>query len=221
VVAPLFFALLALAVPRPHIVQKPIPYGPQRKAEMAAYAKRHYGIDSWRLVDPHVIVEHYTVTTTFAPVYAEFAADVPDTELHELPGVCAQFVIDTDGTIYQLVPLDVMCRHTVGLNYTAIGIEHVGMSDAQILDDPKEMASSLALTLWLMEKFHISIGNVIGHAQSLTSPYHRELYAPWRCQTHADWQPADMAIYRARLRHLAARYHAWVGAPYKPQPTGC
>jgi N-acetylmuramoyl-L-alanine amidase len=219
--AAVVFALLALVVPRPPIVQKPIPYGPERKAQMAAYAERHYGIDTWRLVDPHVIVEHYTVTESFAPVYAEFSADVPDTELHELPGVCAQFVIDRDGTIYQLVPLDVMCRHTVGLNYTAIGIEHVGMSDRQILDDPRQMASSLALTLWLMEKFHISIGNVIGHNQSLTSPYHRELDPALRCQTHQDWLPADMAIYRKRLRALAAHYHAWLGAPYRPHPTGC
>jgi len=219
--AALVFAALSLVVPRPHIVQKPIPYGAQRKAEMAAYAEKHYGVDTWRLEHPHVIVEHYTVTESFAPVYAEFSADVPDAELHELPGVCSQFVIDRDGTIYQLVPLGVMCRHTVGLNYTAIGIEHVGMSDAEVLHDPKQMASSLALTLWLMEKFHIPIGNVIGHAQSLTSPYHRELYAPWRCQTHADWQPADMVLYRAALRKLAARYHARVGAPYRPQPTGC
>ncbi len=28
-----------------------------------------------------------------------------------------------DGTIIQMVPLSTMCRHTVGLNYTAIGIE--------------------------------------------------------------------------------------------------
>lgn len=219
--ASIFFAMLALVVPRPPIVQKPIPYGPERKAEMAAYAKRHYGIDTWRLVDPHVIVEHYTASDSFSSAWNAFASNTPDPELNELPGDCAQFIVDTDGTIYQLVPLDVMCRHTVGLNYTAIGIEHVGTSDAQILDDPKQLQASLRLTLWLMEKFHISIGNVIGHAQSLTSPYHKELYAPWRCQTHADWQPADMAIYRADLRKLAAGYHAWVGPPYEPRPTGC
>ncbi len=40
-------ALAAVALvagpPRPAIVQKPIPFGPQRRAEMAAYSKRHYG----------------------------------------------------------------------------------------------------------------------------------------------------------------------------------
>ena len=156
---------------------------------------------------PHVIVEHYTATTTFAPVWNTFAADAPDPELGELPGTCAHFVIDRDGTIYQLVPLDVMCRHTVGLNWTAIGIEHVGTSDASILDDPRQLDASLRLTLWLMHRFHISLPNVIGHAESLTSPYHRELYAPWRCQTHGDWQHPDMVVYRRRLAALARAEH--------------
>lgn len=219
--APILLAALALVVPRPPIVQKPIPFGAQRQAETAAYAKRHYGVATWRLAHPRVIVEHYTVTQSFAPVWNSFAADVPDTELHELPGTCAHFVVDTDGTIYQLVPLDVICRHTVGLNDTAIGIEHVAMSDAQVLHDHRQLTASLWLTLWLMQRFRISIGNVIGHAQSLTSPYHHELYAPWRCQTHADWQASDMATYRDDLRRLAARYHVRVGAGYVPRPTGC
>src|SRR5438093_1122431 len=115
------------------------------------------------------------------------------------PGTCAHFVIDRDGTIYQLVPLTVMCRHTVGLNYTAIGIEHVATSDRQILSNPRQLAASLALTVWLMATEHIELRNVIGHNESLTSPYHRELVAAWRCQTHGDWTHAAMQIYRAKL----------------------
>src|SRR5215468_8727333 len=115
----------ASAPPKPPIVQKPIPFTAARKAEMAAYAKRHYGIDSWRLVHPHVIVEHYTASDSFSSAWSTFASDTPDSELHELPGTCAHFVIDTDGTIYKLVSTTIMCRHTVGLNYTAIGVEHV------------------------------------------------------------------------------------------------
>ena len=37
----------------------------------------------------------------------------------------AHFVIDEDGTIYQQVPLDVRCRHAVGLDWCAVGIEFV------------------------------------------------------------------------------------------------
>jgi beta-N-acetylhexosaminidase len=206
-------AMRSLA-PKPRIVWKPISFSAKRKHEMAAYSKRHYGTAEWRLRNPRVIVEHYTASNSFAAAFSTFSHDVPDGELHELPGVCAHFVIDRDGTIYQLVPLSIRCRHTVGLNYTAIGIEHVGTSDRQILENPRQMASSLALTAWLMGRFGISLGNVIGHNESLESPYHKELYGPWRCQTHGDWRRADMNVYRARLKVLAKRYRLDLTAPH-------
>jgi N-acetylmuramoyl-L-alanine amidase len=216
----LLLAALALP-PKPAIVWKPIPFGPAREAETLRYAERHYGVHTWHLVHPHVIVEHYTASDSFSSAWNTFADDAPDSELHELPGTCAQFVIDHDGTIYQLVPLTTMCRHTVGLNYTAIGIEHVGTSDAEILHDPKQLAASLRLTLWLMHRYGISLPNVIGHNESLTSPYHRELYAPWRCQTHGDWSHADMDVYRGKLAALAHAEGVAISRVGHPVPSHC
>jgi N-acetylmuramoyl-L-alanine amidase len=213
--------LNATPPPKPAIVSKPIPFGAGRRAEMAAYARRHYGLNTWRLVRPHVIVEHYTASNSFSAAYSTFAADAPDSELHELPGTCAHFVIDTDGTIYQLVPLSTMCRHTVGLNYTAIGIEHVGTSDAQILGNPRQLGASLALTAWLMHRYGIQLRNVIGHNESLTSPYHHERVAAWRCQTHGDWSRGDMNVYRRRLAALARRYGVPLGPPARLVDPHC
>jgi beta-N-acetylhexosaminidase len=211
-----------VAVPaKPAIVSKPIPFDAQRRAEMAQYAARHYGLHTWRLEHPKVIVEHYTASNSFSSAWNTFANDAPDSELHELPGTCAHFVIDRDGTIYQLVPLNTMCRHTVGLNWTAIGIEHVGTSDGSILQNPKQIAASLKLTLWLMHRFGISLPNVIGHNESLTSRYHRERYAPWRCQTHGDWNHADMQTYRARLAGLARAEHVTVLHTGGPVSSHC
>jgi N-acetylmuramoyl-L-alanine amidase len=186
----------------PPIVRRFIPFPRKRKHEMAAYARRHYGIDSYKLTNPHVIVEHYTATSTFQAAYNTFAPDVPDSELHELPGTCSHFIVDKDGTIYQLVPLGLMCRHTVGLNYTAFGIEHVGNSDQEILGNKRQMTASLRLTRWLRCRYGITVKNVIGHNESLSSPYHRERVARLRNQTHGDWRHADMNIYRSRLRAL-------------------
>ena len=208
-------------LPRPHIIWKPIPFPAHRLAETAAYAQRHYGIDTWKLRHPHVIVEHYTDSTTMASAWSLFAQDVPDSELHELPGTCAHFIVDRDGAIYQLVPLDVICRHTVGLNSTALGIENVGMSDAEVLGDAAQMRSSLHLTAWLMRRYHIPLGDVIGHAESLTSPYHHELDPAWRCQTHADFPTAAMDVYRRRLRALLRRYRIPVGPAVKRVSPGC
>ena len=207
--------------PRPHIVSKPISFPVKRKTEMQAYAKRHYGLATWQLPNPKVIVEHITVSSTFASAFSTFDADVPDAELHELPGTCAHFVIDADGTIYQLVPLGVMCRHTVGLNWTAIGIEHVGLSDAQVMGNARQLASSLALTAWLMSRFQIKLGDVIGHNESLTSRFHKELYAGWRCQTHGDFVRADMSVYRSRLATLAKRLGVPTGGAVRRVTPHC
>ena len=214
-------AVVAIAPAKPAIVWKPIPFAAQRRAETAQYAARHYGLHTWRLEQPKVIVEHYTASTTLSSAWNTFANDAPDSELHELPGTCAHFVIDRDGTIYQLVPLNTMCRHTVGLNWTAIGIEHVGTSDASILQNPKQIAASLKLTLWLMHRFDISLPNVIGHNESLTSRYHRERYVAWRCQTHGDWNHADMQTYRARLAALARSEQVAVSRAGGPVVSSC
>lgn len=192
-------ALAAAAAPQPTIVQKPIPFPRARKEEMAAYSQRHYGIDSYRLRDPKVIVEHYTVTSTFQQTYNTFAPNTPDPELKELPGTCAHFVIDRDGTIYQLVPRSIMCRHTVGLNHTSFGIEHVGMSDADVMGNHRQLAASLRLTRWLRCRYGIATKNVIGHSESLSSPFHSERVERLKQQTHGDMTRATMQRYRARL----------------------
>jgi N-acetylmuramoyl-L-alanine amidase len=193
------------ALPPPRVVWKPIPFPAARRAETVAYERRHYGLDRSTLVGPHVIVEHYTANDSFSATWNTFASDAADPELHERPGTCAQFVVDRDGTIYQLVRLPLVCRHTVGLNWTAIGIEHVGTSDAAILGSPRQLAASLALTLWLAHRYGIARNAVIGHSESLRSPFHHELYPGWRCQTHGDWTHADMGVYRAELAALARR----------------
>jgi N-acetyl-anhydromuramyl-L-alanine amidase AmpD len=197
----------AQPVLKPRIAWDPIPFGSKRKREMTAYVRRHYGSfmrPTWRLRNPHVIVIHYTESPSFQSTYNTFASDVPDPELHELPGTCAHFVIDRDGTIHQLVALGTMCRHTVGLNWTAIGIEHVGFSDQQILGNPRQLRASLRLVRWLRCRYHVPIRDVIGHNESLSSPYHHEDVPALRTQTHSDFNHADMQVYRRRLRGLGS-----------------
>ena len=206
-------------VRKPPVRWKAIPFGTKRKHEMAAYSKRHYGTRTWHLRHPKVIVEHYTDGTTFSGAWNTFASNAR--HLGELPGTCAHFIVDRDGTIYQLVPLGVRCRHAIGMNWTAIGIEHVGTSDKMVLGDHAQMRSSLRLTLWLMHRFGINIGNVIGHAETLESPYHHERYPSWRCMTHADFPHWAMREYRHRLHRLARKRGVGVGAPPAWVDNGC
>jgi beta-N-acetylhexosaminidase len=194
-------ALLAFSPPA--INQWRIPFPQSRKNEMTAYARRHYGINSYALTNPKVIVEHVAVASSAAATRNVFVPDRADPELHELPGVCSHFVVDRNGTIYQLVSVRIMCRHTVGLNYTAIGIEHAGFKDGDVLGNSRELGASLRLTAWLRCRYHVKLANVIGHNESLSSPYHHENVARLRNQTHGDMQHSSMVVYRRKLRALS------------------
>jgi N-acetylmuramoyl-L-alanine amidase len=187
---------------RPAITGWLIPYGPKRKHQMAAYSERHYGERTWRLRRPRVIVEHMAQTGSAAAVRNTFARNVPDPELGELPNVCSHFAISRSGRIFRLVNPRTRCRHTVGLNWTAIGIEHAGYGDGDVLDNRRALRASLRLTQWLRCRFEIGVRNVIGHAESLRSPFHRERVPSLRRQTHGDWRHASMRVYRSKLRRL-------------------
>ena len=125
-------------------------------------------------------------------------------EFGELPGVCAHYLIDRDGTIGRLVPTSIMCRHTVGLNHIAIGIEHVGTSDGQVLGNRRQLAASLRLTRALQGRYRIATRDVIGHNESRSHRYHRERVARLpRTRPTATSRRRSMSRYRRALRRLA------------------
>jgi N-acetylmuramoyl-L-alanine amidase len=189
-------------VAKPPIHKMLIPYPKKRKQEMAAYSKHHYGQYKWRLNNPQLIVEHYAAAGSISAIFNTFRTDQPDVEFHELPNVCSHFAVSASGAVYKFVPPTIRCRHVVGLNYTAIGIEHVGFSDQDILNRPAQLNGSLQFTQWLRCRFGIPVSNVIGHNESLSSPFYKELDPRFRGQTHQDWNRADMNIYRADLTKL-------------------
>ncbi len=190
------------AAAKPPIKKKKIPFGPKRRREMAAYSQRHYGDNTFALTAPQVIVQHYAVAGSLGAIHRIFAPDRPDPELGELPNVCSHYAVGPTGKIWQFVSLSIRCRHTVGLNHTSIGIEHVGYSDQDILRRPAQLKASLRLTQYLQCRFGIALENVIGHNESLSSPFHMELIPSLRDQTHGDFKRASMDKFR---RKLAAR----------------
>ncbi|HKG36351.1 MAG TPA: M14 family zinc carboxypeptidase [Solirubrobacterales bacterium] len=191
-----------LARIRPKIVRWPIPYGPRRKRDMAAYSKRHYGQFEWRLRRVEQVVQHFAVTDSARAVYNTFAPNRPDVEYRELPGVCSHFVINDAGRIFQLVGLRTRCRHVVGLNHLSVGIEHTGHSDAEVLGTRRQLRASLRLSRWLRCRFDLGVKRVIGHNESLSSPFYREFDPRFKGRTHGDFRPATMHRYRRKLRRL-------------------
>jgi N-acetylmuramoyl-L-alanine amidase len=190
------------AAAKPTIKKRLIPYPKKRKREMAAYSKRHYGQYKWQLVEPKLIVIHYAAAGSVGAIFNTFAPDRPDVEFHQLPGVCSHYAVGAGGGVFKFVPPSIRCRHTVGLNHVAIGIEHVGFSDSDILNRPPQLNASLQLTQWLRCRFGIPVEGVIGHNESLSSPYFKELDPRFKGQTHGDFNKASMDVYRGDLRKL-------------------
>jgi N-acetyl-anhydromuramyl-L-alanine amidase AmpD len=188
---------------KPSIHKDPISYGAHRRAEMAAYSKRHYGEREWRLTDPKVIVLHFTGSGSYSSVWNTFDSNAPN--LGESPGVCSHYVVEQDGTIDELVPPNVRCRHTIGLNHTSIGVEMVQSTgpsshwaDQQILDRGPQIRSALRLVRWLQNRYGIPTGEVIGHAMANDDPYFKDLQG-WT-NDHTDWLKRDVREFRDRLR---------------------
>ena len=188
---------------RPPIDRDPIPYGHERKRQMARYSARHYGRRRWRLRHPRVIVLHFTAGPSYRSAWETFASNAPN--LGELPGVCSHFVIEKRGRIHRLVRPRIRCRHAVGLNHRSLGIEMVQeagrgshWADRQILRRDRQIGAALHLVGWLKQRFGIKVRDIIGHAMADDSPYFRDLQG-WR-NDHTDWLRRDVRTFRNRLR---------------------
>jgi len=174
----------------------------------AEYCRSHYGDDSHRLTEPEMIVVHYTTIPTLAESYRFFAPAMLDTVLRRdissggQVNVSPHYLIDRDGAILQLAPDNVVCRHTIGFNHTAIGIENVGRNE----DDLTEaQASSTADLINRLVNRHPSIVYLIGHYQYREAglPHYRlfkEKDPTYRLTDKIDPGPVFMARVRALLR---------------------
>lgn len=155
------------------IHQKPIQFNQERIALTQKYQLTHYGIDSNSIeIEPKIIVLHWTCIPTFKATFRVFnspAFPKDSPRRKELPddlNVSSHFVVDRDGTIYQLMPDNWMARHVIGLNHNAIGIENIGGVDEK--DDLTEAQTKAnAFLVCYLKKKYPSIQKVIGHNQYL------------------------------------------------------
>jgi hypothetical protein len=189
----------------PAINFDPISYGKGRKRQMANYSKRHYGDREWRLRDVKTVVLHYTAGSTYSSAWSTFDSNAPN--LGEKPGVCSQYIVDKDGTVYQLTRRGVRCRHTIGLNHVSLGIEMVqeDLGDPHrtaeaILDRKKQARAAVRLVAWLDDRYGFGLNNVIGHAMANDSPFFLDKQG-WK-NDHADWLKPEVKQFRKRVKKL-------------------
>ena len=192
---------LAQALSDLGVKQDPIPFGRDRVLQTIGYDQRHYNYRSADL-HPTIIVLHFTASSTYSSAYNTFASNAPAPgpagSAPETPGTCAHFIVDKDGTIYQLVPLTRVCRHTIGLNNQAIGIEMVEEKSAvNILNRPEQITAVAKLVKVLQQAYSIEELNVIGHAMANDAPLFNDLEG-WR-NDHGDWTSTQVESLRRKL----------------------
>ncbi|WP_405396928.1 N-acetylmuramoyl-L-alanine amidase [Maribacter sp. Asnod2-G09] len=148
------------------IVEHPITFNEERKILTLEYLQNRYGLeqDSPK-IEPKMIVLHWTVIPTFEKSFEAFDPVTlpnwrPDIKNVSGLNVSSQFMVDRDGTIYQLLPETTMARHVIGLNHCAIGVENVGGTEELPLTKA-QFKSNIWLVKYLKDKYDIDY--LIGH----------------------------------------------------------
>ena len=155
------------------IHKAPIQFNKERIALTQEYQLSHYGINSKSIeIEPKMIVLHWTCIASLEATLRVFNPPTfpqSSPRINELPGnlnVSSHFVVDRDGSIYQLMPENWMARHVIGLNHYAIGIENIGGIDSK--DDLTEaQAKANAFLVCYLKKKYPEIKYVIGHKDYL------------------------------------------------------
>jgi N-acetylmuramoyl-L-alanine amidase len=148
------------------IIDRPIIYDSVRKTLSLQYLKERHGlIQTEPTLLPKMIVSHWTAISTLEGSFNAFNP-VMLKGRKELSGVSQlnvsiHFLVDRDGTIYRLIPENLMARHVIGLNWCALGIENVGDGNKFPLTK-----AQLKANVWLvkyLKKKYTSIEYLIGH----------------------------------------------------------
>ena len=195
-----------------HIVQKPILFTKERVDLTKAYIAQHYGkrVENIEIV-PRVIVIHWTAEGSFEKSYQRFfpehlLSDRKDIASASPLNVSAHFLVDRDGTIYQLMPENQMARHVIGLNFNAIGIENVGGVKSHDDLTPEQLRANRALVRYLKGRYE-SITYLIGHyeyRQMEKTPLWLERDSHYRTKKD-DPAPRFMKVLREGVKDLGLR----------------
>lgn len=146
------------------IIDKPITWNAEREQLSIQYLKDRHGLEqNTASIKPQMVVVHWTAINNIEVTFDVFNPPTLGGRA-DLTGasnlnVSSQFLIDRDGTIFRLLPDTTFARHTIGLNYLAIGVENVGSDDMPLTK--KQLQANEALIRYLKRKYPIEY--VIGH----------------------------------------------------------
>ncbi len=150
-----------------NIVQKPIVFNQKRQQLSLDYLQKRHGIrKSQATIVPKMIVLHFTGSGTLNSNFNYFNKEEIEqartvNKNQSTLNVSAHYLVDRDGTVYQLLPDTLFARHIIGLNYMAIGVENVGGPDAPLTE--AQVKANAALVRHLSKQHKIEY--LIGHSE--------------------------------------------------------
>jgi N-acetylmuramoyl-L-alanine amidase/YARHG domain len=155
--------------PTLEIYDKPIVFDDLRIKLTKEYILRHYGAAGPGIeLTPLLIVVNWTDTGTLEEAYEKFRPPMlprssnppiaPDGEVN----YSAHYLIDRDGTIFNLMNDFQIARHVVGLDRQALGIAHVGSANVPLT--PAQAEATAQLVRFLTKKYE-SISFLIGASE--------------------------------------------------------
>lgn len=129
------------------------------------YCLENYGVASYKLDSPKIVLVHFTVIPTLEETVAYFQKDSIESGRTNISkfsqmNVGIHYIVDKDGSVYKLVPDTVIARHVIGFNHISIGIENIAKDAADLTLEQLESNAKLIAEL---KKRNPGIEYVVGH----------------------------------------------------------
>ena len=156
----------------------------ERQDGMQRYLSAHYGPNPPKKLEPKMVVVHWTGSGSAKSTWNTFSSATlrgrRDIKGAGDVNVSAHYLVDRDGTIFQLLPEDHFARHCIGVNHVSIGIENVGGTSTHPLTEAQVLANARLIEV-LKTRHEIDV--LIGHYEILhfeSHPYFHELDSNYR-----------------------------------------
>lgn len=163
---PLPWSLVNAGAPRPKFEKRLLPLEYYEAADRERN-RRLYGEDTVYL-QPTMLVMHFTVIDDAESIIYSFSRpgriavgnQAPVTSL-----VSVHYMVDKDGTVFQLAPEDRITSGTYGVDHRALAIEMVAKDEKDLMSRPLQLLAAFDLADKLLKKYDIPVWRVFSHQE--------------------------------------------------------
>ena len=129
--------------------------------------RRLYGRDTTKLY-PTMVVMHFTVVDDAEMIIQAFSRPSSIAVGNQRPAtslISVHYMVDKDGTIYQLAEEDRTTTGTYGVDYCALAIEMVAKDEKDLMSRPLQLLAAFSLADRLLKKYDLPVWRVFSHQE--------------------------------------------------------